>query len=135
MAEDGINELLEAYGDQSRDGESEEEIKKQISIIHNKVGIDLFEQQNFDQALERITIALNFNSTDIAIRKNRAACLLALKQFTLAETDLRFIIGVDPDDQESQSKLINIYREYSKNYIRNRQYIEAISIFDNVNWD
>jgi Flp pilus assembly protein TadD len=70
--EAGITDLLQVLGNIQRKDDKEEDIKHYISILHNKAGVNFFDERQFSAALERFEIALNFNPDDILIRKNRA---------------------------------------------------------------
>jgi tetratricopeptide (TPR) repeat protein len=124
--EEGLADLLEVLGNDSREGDREMEIKHNISKLHNKAAIKLFEEQKYEMALERFSIALNFCPTDNLIRKNRSECYLAAKQVDMAAKDLLECLSNDPEDMDSKQRIAFIDLSAAQEHIKNREYKSAL---------
>jgi tetratricopeptide (TPR) repeat protein len=124
--EEGLTDLLEVLGNDSREGDREMEIKHHISKLHNKAAIKLFDEKKFDMALDRFSIALNFSPTDSLIRKNRSECYLASKQVDMAVKDLMECLSNKPEDMDAKQRIAFIDISIAQEYIQAREYKLAL---------
>ncbi|KAJ2997156.1 Tetratricopeptide repeat protein 16 [Globomyces sp. JEL0801] len=122
----GIDDLMEVLGNESRCEVREEEIKKHISALHNKAAIQMFKEKNITMAIQRFTIALNFNPPDHIIKKNRAECYFLLHEYDCALTDLFSVSKEHPDDLDVKSRISSIYGLLGKRLLLQGKVEEAI---------
>ncbi|KAJ3325847.1 Tetratricopeptide repeat protein 16 [Boothiomyces sp. JEL0866] len=128
--ESGLDDLMEVLGNESREGQREEEIKNHISTLHNKAAIRLYKEGNYSQAVQRFTIALNFNPDDSIIRKNRAEAYAALEAFTQALQDLEHVKHSDREDTDIYKRFANIYITLAMKAYTSKNYPDAIKYYE-----
>ncbi|KAJ3277187.1 Tetratricopeptide repeat protein 16 [Terramyces sp. JEL0728] len=130
--ESGLVDLMEVLGNQSRDGEREEEIKNHISTLHNQAAIDLYKDRSYLEAVQRFTIALNFNPNDSVIRKNRAESYLALEAYSQALQDLENVKANNKEDMDVHKRFANIYITLGMKAYEKENYRQAIKNYEKV---
>jgi tetratricopeptide (TPR) repeat protein len=121
---------LEALGEETRGDEKELEIRNNIGILYKHMAIDFFKMDQFDLAIERFSIAINFNKTDLSILKGRAECFLAQKYYEKAISDLKSVLEIDVGNEGAMKRLSEIYFTIGKIKISKSDFKMALKYFE-----
>ncbi len=57
-----------------RDNQMEQEVKNQIALTYNEMGIVLFDREQFDEAITLFNESLQFRQNDWGVYANRGDC-------------------------------------------------------------
>ncbi|KAJ3015790.1 UNVERIFIED_CONTAM: Tetratricopeptide repeat protein 16 [Siphonaria sp. JEL0065] len=115
--ESAIADLMTVLEMDERDKERDMEVKSYVASVYNKLGVDHYLNENYEDAIKIFTKALRFSSTEGIIYKNLADCYLATNEEAKREQCLCRAFHLDPNDDESRERLAHLYFQRGENAV------------------
>ncbi|KAJ3074394.1 Tetratricopeptide repeat protein 16 [Podochytrium sp. JEL0797] len=107
--ESALADLMCVLEMDERDKERDSEINSYIGSVYNRLGVEHFLNQSYEDAVTALKSALKFTSTEGIIFKNLADCYEKLHQGEQHEICLSRALHLNPTDDESRQKLAHLY--------------------------
>ncbi|KAJ1342597.1 hypothetical protein BSLG_002695 [Batrachochytrium salamandrivorans] len=125
-----LKDLFNALTSDVRDVSRDNEIRRTIGNVYNKIGIIAYQNGQPDEAISKFTEALKFNPDEPVVWKNRADSLFSKKEYTSALRDLKQCYLLTSDKNECGKKLNEILTVIASQSIALGDFYSAI---DNLN--
>eukprot|EP00842_Homolaphlyctis_polyrhiza_P006394 jgi/Hompol1/6756/HPOL_005071-RA len=125
-----LEDLLNVLSNDLRDTSRDQEIKNHIGSVYNKVGIIAYQNAAYDEAYQKFTTALTFNSAEPVVWKNRSDCLFAKRDIEGALRDLEQCYRLNPEDSECKKRLGTVLATTASRSIAAGRYRTALDEID-----
>lgn len=89
------NELQANFRETYNNAERQKSLSKNLAQVRKKEGNLFYKKENYIEAIDKYSAAIELDETDISFYSNRSACNLALQRFELAVEDGRKCLKLD----------------------------------------
>ncbi|KAJ3042531.1 Tetratricopeptide repeat protein 16 [Rhizophlyctis rosea] len=106
-----VEDFREVLTSEGFDKDREEEVKRHLASVYNRMGVDAARSGNHTWAVKCFTTALEWNAHEGTIYRNRAECHEALDNIDDCLGDLAMVLKLDPRDDETGQKCGELWFE------------------------
>ncbi|KAJ3332942.1 Tetratricopeptide repeat protein 16 [Blyttiomyces sp. JEL0837] len=124
--ESSVSDLMAVLVEPCRDTERDQEVKIHLASVHNKIGVEYFQAQRYELAVNEFSTAITFNPIESTMFKNRADCYEALGDISNQRQDLKAALDLEPYDEDCIKRLSLLYLAIAEQHISAGEYNAAL---------
>jgi len=116
----------------------EEEIKKNLAVTYNEMGIQMMSRDDYKNAISLFDEALKFKANDWGIVANKGDCYFKMKKYDMAKDQYNIAYNINPKGATLGNRLglCCFYNSLEKYNAKNRDLYRALQLMDEaITWD